>query len=98
MIIQNGSHLQQNKIFPKKATMAVRDEMSKFQMPISSQNIENQFLQDDKKPKKSSRYFMALIYAFDFTRLLENTLHFVGVSCVTSCKYCSVVLIVITCI
>ncbi|XP_028400463.1 deoxynucleotidyltransferase terminal-interacting protein 1-like [Dendronephthya gigantea] len=32
-----------------------RDEMSKFNIPISSQNIENQFLQEDRKPKKSSR-------------------------------------------
>jgi hypothetical protein len=49
--------------------MAVREDMSKFQMPISSQNIENQFLQDDKKPKKSSRYIMFLIYVF----LLKKT-------------------------
>lgn len=35
--------------------MAIREDMAKFQMPISSQNIENQFLQDDRRPKKSSR-------------------------------------------
>ncbi len=44
--------------------MAIREDMSKFQMQISSQNIENQFLQDDRKPKKSSRYIMVFVYAF----------------------------------
>ena len=61
MIIQNGSNGQITKFPPKKATMAIREDMAKFQMPISSQNIENQFLQDDRRPKKSSRYEMGWI-------------------------------------
>ena len=56
--------------------MAIREDMSKFQMQISSQNIENQFLQDDRKPKKSSRYIMVFVYAFACCYIEKNSLQF----------------------
>ena len=45
--------------------MAIREDVSKFQMQVTSQNFENQFLQDDRKPKKSSRYTIILFCTFD---------------------------------
>lgn len=59
--------------------MSLREDMSKFQMPISSQNFENQFLQDDRKPKKSSRYTIISICTSDCNYIkFFYCIHFCG--------------------